>query len=255
MLGLKLAHVMALPALWGKMSKWRGQAAPLRAEAELGTELHQAATKSKAERQRLSTEEYTARLLTIRADLENLAARAGPIHMDGESALLEKYAHGLTILASKAEQQPDVRTAAPDAQVPFLTLHRALLAVLLDSLCAHLRGTLTSGGPGCQCKPARARPLAPLQVAAPSFGTRVQPSSTYSRRALRKLPRWLQRAAGLDKRAADQGIAEITRMLCASAATGGAGEEGAARPRIVHMSDAVQVVCHRVLFSLASPCR
>ncbi len=67
-------------------------------------------------------------------------------------------------------------------------------------------------------------------------GIHVQPSSTYSRWVLHKLPRWLKRATGLDKRLAREDIAEITRMLRASRAA-----EEDARPRIVHMSDAVQV--------------
>jgi hypothetical protein len=39
-----------------------------------------------AERQRLSTEEYTARLLKIHVALEDLVAHAGPIHVEGDSA-------------------------------------------------------------------------------------------------------------------------------------------------------------------------
>jgi hypothetical protein len=74
---------------------------------------------------------------------------------------------------------------------------------------------------------------------APS-GVRMQPSSTYSRRALHQLPLWFKRATGLDKRLAHRDIAEITRMLRAPRAA-----EEDARPRIVHMRDAMQVAASR----------
>ena len=66
-------------------------------------------------------------------------------------------------------------------------------------------------------------------------GFRVQPSSTYSRRALHKVPRWLKRATGLDRRLAHRDVAEISRMLRASQAA-----EEDARPRI--LDDAMQVM-------------
>ena len=44
MLGLKLSHLVALPALWFKLSKWRSRAQPLYDAADLeGTELPHAA--------------------------------------------------------------------------------------------------------------------------------------------------------------------------------------------------------------------
>ena len=58
-----------------------------------------------------------------------------------------------------------------------------------------------------------------------------------NRRALRKVPLWAQKATGLDKHLAHREIMEITRMFRASQA---AGED--ARPRLVTMGDAMQVV-------------
>ena len=65
----------------------------------------------------------------------------------------------------------------------------------------------------------------------------MQPEAPFSRRALRKVPLWAQKAMGLDKHLAHREIMEITRMFRASQA---AGED--ARPRIVTMGDAMQVV-------------
>ena len=65
----------------------------------------------------------------------------------------------------------------------------------------------------------------------------MQPDAPLSRRALRKVPLWAQKAMGLDKHLAHREIMEIPRMFRASQA---AGED--ARPRIVTMGDAMQVV-------------
>jgi hypothetical protein len=62
----------------------------------------------------------------------------------------------------------------------------------------------------------------------------VQPSSTLSEKAMRKLPRWVQSRTRLGRHLALQDIAEITRTIRASRAEAG--------PRIVHTIDAVQVV-------------
>ena len=64
-----------------------------------------------------------------------------------------------------------------------------------------------------------------------------QPEAPLSRRALRKVPLWAQKAMGLDKHLAHREIMEITRMFRASQA---AGEDS--RPRIVTVGDAMQVV-------------
>ena len=42
MLGLQFGGLLTLPALFPKMTKWRATARPLRAAAELGTELRHA---------------------------------------------------------------------------------------------------------------------------------------------------------------------------------------------------------------------
>ena len=65
----------------------------------------------------------------------------------------------------------------------------------------------------------------------------MQPDAPLSRRALRTVPLRAQKAMGLDKHLAHREIMEITRMFRASQA---AGED--ARPRIVTMGDAMQVV-------------
>jgi hypothetical protein len=68
MLGLKLAQVTALPAMWGKLSKWRSRAQPLCEAADPeGTELHQ--TPADTTDVRLTAEEYVTTLLKIEADI------------------------------------------------------------------------------------------------------------------------------------------------------------------------------------------
>ena len=62
----------------------------------------------------------------------------------------------------------------------------------------------------------------------------MQPPSTLSEKAMRKLPRWVQSRTRLGRHLAHQDIAEITRTIRASRAEAG--------PRIVHTIDAVQVV-------------
>jgi hypothetical protein len=76
---------------------------------------------------------------------------------------------------------------------------------------------------------------------------RLQLETTWSRRALRKVPLWAQKAMGLDKRRTHQEIGEITRAIRASTA---ATED--TKPRIVFMPDAAQVVLPP---SLACECR
>jgi len=62
----------------------------------------------------------------------------------------------------------------------------------------------------------------------------MQPSSTLSEKAMRKLPRWVQSRTRLGRRLLQQDIAEITRTIRASRADAGT--------RIVHLIDTVQVV-------------
>ena len=71
------------------------------------------------------------------------------------------------------------------------------------------------------------------ELALGCFG-RVQPSSTLSEKAMRKLPRWVQSRTRLGRHLAQQDIAAITRTIRASRAEAG--------PRIVHLIDTVQVV-------------
>jgi hypothetical protein len=62
----------------------------------------------------------------------------------------------------------------------------------------------------------------------------MQPPSTLSEKAMRKLPRWVQSRTRLGRHLSQQDIAEIARTIRASG-----GEAG---PRIVHLIDTVQVV-------------
>jgi hypothetical protein len=112
MLGLKLSHLMALPALWFKLSKWRSRAQPLYDAAAMeGTELpHAPAAKFGAntgnEDERLTVEAYTTTLHRIEADLLALAAKAGPSHVIGDNVHLNKLAHKVAMLAANAEAPP-----------------------------------------------------------------------------------------------------------------------------------------------------
>jgi hypothetical protein len=105
MLGLKLSHLVALPALWFKLSKWRSRAQPLYDAADLeGTELpHALAANTGNEDERFTVEAYTATLHRIEADLLALAAKAGPTHVIGDKVHLNKLAHKVAMLAANAE--------------------------------------------------------------------------------------------------------------------------------------------------------
>jgi hypothetical protein len=87
----------------------------------------------------------------------------------------------------------------------------------------------------------RSPSLQTLEFALGCLG-RVQPSSTLSEKAMRKLPRWVQSRTRLGRHLARQDIAEITRTIRASRAEAG--------PRIVHTIDSVQVVPPPSLASL-----
>jgi len=112
MLGLKLAQVTALPAMWGKLSKWRSRAQPLCEAADPeGTELHQAPADTTDAR--FTAEEYMTTLLKIEADILALAAKAGPRHT-AEKMQLRKLAHKIAMLAANAKAssaKPDVPAA------------------------------------------------------------------------------------------------------------------------------------------------
>ena len=116
MLGLKLSHLVALPALWFKLSKWRSRAQPLYDAADLeGTELpHALAANTGNEDERFTVEAYTATLHRIEADLLALAAKAGPTHVIGDKVHLNKLAHKVAMLAANAEAP----TAGPQVGPP-----------------------------------------------------------------------------------------------------------------------------------------
>ena len=116
MLGLKLSHLVALPALWFKLSKWRSRAQPLYDAADLeGTELpHARAANTGNEDERLTVEAYTTTLHRIEADLLALAAKAGPSHVFADKVHLNKLAHKVAMLAANAEAP----TAGPQVGPP-----------------------------------------------------------------------------------------------------------------------------------------
>ena len=112
MLGLKLAQVTALPAMWGKLSKWRSRAQPLceAADAE-GTELHEAPADTTDAP--ITAEEYAAMLHQIEAAILALAGRAGP-QVAADKLHLHKLAHKLAMLAANAKL-PSAKLGAPPA--------------------------------------------------------------------------------------------------------------------------------------------
>jgi hypothetical protein len=118
MLGLKLSHLVALPALWLKLSKWRSRAQPLFDVADLeGTELpHAPAANIGNEDERLTAEAYMTTLHRIEADLLALAAnlKAGPSHVIADKVHLNKLAHKVAMLAANAEAP----TAGPQVGPP-----------------------------------------------------------------------------------------------------------------------------------------
>ncbi len=112
MLGLKLAQVTALPAMWGKLSKWRSRAQPLceAADAE-GTELHEALADTTDAP--ITAEEYAAMLHKIEAAILALAGRTGP-QVAADKWHLRKLAHKLAMLAANAKL-PSAKPGAPPA--------------------------------------------------------------------------------------------------------------------------------------------
>jgi hypothetical protein len=108
MLGLKLSHLVALPALWFKLSKWRSRAQPLYDAAYLeGTELPRTpAANTGNEDERLTVEAYATTLHRIEAELLAIAAKAGPSHVIGDKVHLNKLAHKVAMLAANAEAPP-----------------------------------------------------------------------------------------------------------------------------------------------------
>ena len=98
MLGLKLAQVTALPAMWGKLSKWRSRAQPLCEAADPeGTELHQAPADTTDAP--FTAEEYMTTLLKIEADILLLAKKT---RVTADKMQLHKLAHKFEMLAADA---------------------------------------------------------------------------------------------------------------------------------------------------------
>ena len=123
MLGLKLAQVTTLPAMWGKLSKWRSRAQPLLEAADPdGTELLQAPADN--DDARMTADEYVTTLHKIEADILALAAKAGP-RQTAEIMQLRKLAHKFAMLAANAkassakpDSKPDMPAAALKVQPP-----------------------------------------------------------------------------------------------------------------------------------------
>jgi hypothetical protein len=120
MLGLKLSHLVALPALWFKLSKWRSRVQPLYDAADLeGTELpYTPAGNAANEDERLTAEAYATTLHRLEVDLLALAAKAGPTHVIGDKVHLNKLAHKVAMLAANAEVPP----AGPQVGPPLRPL-------------------------------------------------------------------------------------------------------------------------------------
>ncbi len=112
MLGLKLAQVTALPAIWGKLSKWRSRAQPLceAADAE-GSEMQEALADTTDAP--ITAEEYAAMLHKIEAAILALAGRAGP-QVAADKMHLCKLAHKFAMLAANATK-PGAKPHAPPA--------------------------------------------------------------------------------------------------------------------------------------------
>jgi hypothetical protein len=134
MLGLKLAQVTALPAMWGKLSKWRSRAQPLCEAADPeGTELHEAPADTTDAP--VTAEEYAAMLHQIEAAILALAGRAGP-QVAADRMHLRKLAHKLAMLAANAKL-PSAKPGAPPAGPQVLPSPTRLCALVSWRLQRH----------------------------------------------------------------------------------------------------------------------
>ena len=79
MLGLQFGGLLTLPALFPKMNKWRATARPLRAAAELGTELRHASGQVD-----LTEEEYMQGFEQLQQGLAEWAAKVIPAGLKRE---------------------------------------------------------------------------------------------------------------------------------------------------------------------------
>jgi hypothetical protein len=115
MLGMKIAPIITLPTVWGKLAKWKARLAPLN-EAADGAELN-TRPQSQPVPVPMGNEEYVAHLLKLQADVAALATRGGPAE---DRVQFEKWALRLTMMADKAEDAPSKKHDAPPAQVQLL---------------------------------------------------------------------------------------------------------------------------------------
>lgn len=126
MFGMKLGPVMALPALWGKLAKWKSRLPPPCEATEPGVELCKAASKPNPAPARLTPEQYIARLEQVRAAVADLAAADVPACAAGDKLQFDKWMHHLTLMADKAEEASNGQSNAPpaaDPKVPPITRH------------------------------------------------------------------------------------------------------------------------------------
>ena len=113
MLGLKLAQVTALPAMWGKLSKWRSRAQPLCEAADPeGTELHP--TPADTTDACVTAEEYVTTLHKIEADILLLAKKT---RVTADKLQLHKLAHKVAMLSANAKL-PSANSKAKPSVLP-----------------------------------------------------------------------------------------------------------------------------------------
>jgi hypothetical protein len=126
MFGMKLGPVMALPALWGKLAKWKSRLPPPCKATEPGVELCKAASKPNPAPARLTPEQYIARLEQVRTAVAELAAADVPACAAGDKLQFDKWMHHLTLMVDKAEEASNGQSNAPpaaDPEVPPITQH------------------------------------------------------------------------------------------------------------------------------------
>jgi hypothetical protein len=139
MLGLKVAHVMAVPALWKKLDKWRSVARPLREAADLGTELRHSAAQPE-----LTEEEYIEGLQKLQEAVTSWAAKPVPAGLKAGTkmqAALEKTAQVFAVLINEANaltERPDAPpSSSPQVPPPFPPVYQSHPAAHARRLRAH----------------------------------------------------------------------------------------------------------------------
>jgi hypothetical protein len=117
MLGLKFGGILALPARFPKMTKWRATAQPLRAAADLGIELRPASGQPD-----LTKEEYMEGFEKMQQRLAEWAAKAVPAGLENGSKFqseLEKAAQKFSVLIQQANEPDGQPDAPPPAVIAF----------------------------------------------------------------------------------------------------------------------------------------